>query len=101
MEKRNVCDMRGMLSFQILCLLEEKDMHGDDIAKLIGERRGTKPTAGTIYPALKDLSNKNLIKGEKQGKLIIYSLTHDGKKTVKDAKEYFCRCFGDIFENAK
>lgn len=95
------CDMRGMLSFQILCMLAEKDMHGEELAEAIGEKRGSKPKAGTIYPALKDLSTKGMIKGEKDGKVIVYSLTSDGKKTVKDAKDYFCRCFGDIFESHK
>ena len=95
------CDMRGMLSFQILWLLSKKPMHGEQIAKEIGNRRGEKPTAGTIYPALKDLNSKGLIKGEKKGKMITYALTSEGRSTVKYAREYFCRCFGEIFENRK
>jgi DNA-binding PadR family transcriptional regulator len=50
---------------------------------------------------LKDLKNKGLITGEKNGKVIIYSLTPDGKRTMKFATEYFCRAFGDIFEKAR
>lgn len=101
MEKKYECDMRGMLSFSILNMLDDKPMHGEEIAEEIGQRRGTKPKAGTIYPALKDLKEKGLIKGEKTGKVIVYSLTADGQKTVKYATEYFCKCFGDIFEKAK
>jgi len=93
------CDMRGMLSFQILFLLSKRSMHGEQLAGEIGKRRGEKPKAGTIYPALKNLKQKGLIKGEKRGKIIIYSLTKDGNNTVKYAKEYFCRAFGDIFES--
>ncbi len=93
------CDMRGMLSFQILWTLSKKSMHGEQIAVEIGKRRGGKPKAGTIYPALKDMKKKGLIKGEKKGKIIVYSLTPEGRSTVKYAREYFCRCFGDIFEN--
>ena len=74
-------------------------MHGEEIAREIGKRRGEKPKAGTIYPALKDLKKKGLIKGEKKGKIIVYSLTSEGKKTVKYAREYFCRAFGEIFKN--
>ena len=95
------CDMRGMLSFQILWLLSKEKLCGDDLAEKIGKKRGEKPKAGTIYPALKELRNKGLIKGEKKGKVIIYALTPEGKKTVKFAEEYFYRCFGDIFENYK
>ena len=91
------CDMRGMLSFQILFLLSKKSMYGDEIAEELGKRRGEKPKAGTIYPALKDLKNKKLILGKKKGKLIVYSLTSEGKQTVKYSKAYFIRCFGDVF----
>ena len=93
------CDMRGMLSFQILYLLSKKSMHGDEIAEEIGKRRGEKPKAGTIYPALKDLKEKKLINGEKKGKIIVYSLTADGARTVKYAREYFIKCFGDVFRS--
>jgi len=99
MKYKHACDMRGMLSFYILWLLSKKPMHGDHLAEEIGKKRGEKPKAGTIYPALKDLKSKGLIKGEKKGKIIVYSLTPDGKKAVKYAREYFCRCFGDIFKN--
>ena len=90
------CDMRGMLSFQILWLLSRRNMHGDEIAEEIGRRRGEKPKAGTIYPALKDLKGGKLIQGRKVGKTIVYSLTPKGKIVVKDAKRYFIRCFGEI-----
>lgn len=93
------CDMRGMLSFQILRLLSKKPMHGDELADEIGKRRGEKPKAGTIYPALKELKNSKLIKGQKRGKIIVYSLTPDGRKTVKTATIYFIRCFGDVFRD--
>ncbi len=90
------CDMRGMLSFQILYLLSKKPMHGDELATEIGRRRGGKPTAGTIYPALRELKEKQLIRGRKEGKLIIYSLTPKGVEVKKASVIYFCKCFGDI-----
>ena len=99
MAKKFGCDMRGMLSFHILFILSKKPMHGEQIAKEIEKRRGEKPKAGTIYPALKDLKSKGFIKGEKKGKTIVYSLTSEGKSTIKYAKEYFCRAFADIFES--
>ena len=101
MENKNGCDMRGMLSFQILFLLSKKSMHGDEIAEEIGKRRGDKPKAGTIYPALKELSKKKLISGQKSGKIIVYSLTPNGKSAIKVATDYFCKCFADVFETKK
>lgn len=93
------CDMRGMLSFQILFLLSKKSMHGEKLAEEIGKRRGEKPKPGTIYPALKDLKENGLIKGKKEGKTIIYSITKEGKTVYKNSRNYFLRCFGDIFIN--
>ena len=95
------CDMRGMLSFFILWLLTKEPMHGQKIAEEIARRRGTKPTPGTIYPALKDLNERGLIKGEKQGKKVIYSLTDEGREGIEEACKYFCKAFGEIFEEYK
>ena len=96
MSGNETCDMRGMLSFQILFLLSKKPMHGEELAQELAKRRGEKPTAGTIYPALKELKNKHFIVGNKDGKLIVYSLTPVGQNTYKQSIIYFQRCFGDI-----
>ncbi|MEW6722741.1 MAG: PadR family transcriptional regulator [Candidatus Micrarchaeota archaeon] len=95
------CDMRGMLSFQILYLLSKKPMHGEELAEELGKRRGEKPKAGTIYPALKELKEKKLILGRKEGKIIVYSLTPEGKEAKKAALAYFCRCYGDIISESR
>ncbi len=100
MRKDYGCDMRGMLSFQILWLLSKRDMHGEELASEIAKRRGEKPKAGTIYPALKELRLKGLIKGKRKGKIIMYSLTQTGRKSVKLSVAYFCRSFGEIFDTA-
>ena len=100
MEQDYGCDMRGMLSFQVMWLLSKKPMHGDELANEIAKRRGNKPKAGTIYPALKELKDRKMIRGEKKGKTIVYSLTPEGKRDVKRAVGYFCRSFGEIFEEA-
>lgn len=90
------CDMRGLLSFQVLYLLSKKPMHGEELAKEIEKRRGEKPKAGTIYPALKELSRNGLIKGEKGGRIIIYSITKEGRESLRHAMRYFVRSFRDM-----
>jgi PadR family transcriptional regulator, regulatory protein PadR len=92
------CDMRGMLTFQILWLLSKKRMHGEQIAEEIEKRRGEKPKAGTIYPALKEMKSKKLIDGRRNGKVIVYSITSNGRKSLRIATAYFVRSFGDILE---
>jgi len=86
-----------MLSFLILFLLSKKSMHGQQIAEEIGKRKGVKPSPGTIYPALKALKEMGLIKEKKSGKNIVYTLTDDGKKELKLAKEQFVRTFIGVF----
>jgi DNA-binding PadR family transcriptional regulator len=93
------CDMRGMLSFLILWLLTKKPMFGDEIANEIGRMKGGKPTPGTIYPALKQLKESGAISSKKEGRKVIYSLTEKGKTGAMEALDYFCRAFGEIFED--
>ncbi len=92
------CDMRGMLSFQVMWLLSRRPMHGDELAEEIAKRRGSKPKAGTIYPALKALEESGVISGKKRGNTVVYSLTAEGRRDVKRAVIYFCHSFGEIFE---
>ena len=92
------CDMRGMLSFLILWLLSKKTMYGQELAEEIGKRKGTKPNPGTIYPALKELKKRGLIKSKKEGRVTNYHITEKGRKGIQTACEYFCKAFGEIFQ---
>ncbi len=95
------CDMRGMFSFQILWLLSKRKMSGEEIAREIAKRRGEKPKAGTLYPALKELRMANMVNGVRSGRTITYSLTAHGRICLRHALTYFCRSFGDVFNDAK
>jgi PadR family transcriptional regulator, regulatory protein PadR len=98
--------MRGMLGFLILFLLSKEPMHGQALADEIAKRKGEKPSPGTIYPALKNLREAGFIKereegeGEdknKDGKVIVYSLTPRGVGALKVAKRRFTRTFLGVF----
>lgn len=89
------CDMKGFLSYLILWILSKKSMNGSGIAKELKKRRGTKPSPGTIYPALKELKEKGLITADKDK---TYSLTKKGKKELKSACDFFCKTFYDMKE---
>ncbi|TFH00009.1 PadR family transcriptional regulator [Candidatus Thorarchaeota archaeon] len=93
--------MRGLLTFQILWELDKEEMNGQQIAEKIAIRRGTKPTPGTIYPALKELKNGGLIEGEKVGRQIVYHLTPEGENGLAQSSRYFLQAFGDIAEDVK
>lgn len=89
--------MRGMLSFLILFLLEKKPMHGQALADEIKQRKGCRPSPGTLYPALKTLKEEQLIKEIRKGRSIILSLTPKGRKVLQVAKKKFYQAFKDIF----
>ena len=97
-ETPDCCDMRGMLSFYILWLLSKGPMNGQVISEELGKRRGTQPTPGTLYPALKELRAKGLVEMEREGRKTIYTLSENGKKGLEKACEYFCSAFGEIFK---
>jgi DNA-binding PadR family transcriptional regulator len=92
---------RGFLNFQILWELDKEELNGQQIAERIAKRRGTKPTPGTIYPALKELKSGNYIEGVKEGREIVYHLTKKGDEALLDASKYFHQAFGDIAEDVK
>ena len=93
------CDMRGMLGFLILFLLSKKAKHGQEIADEVAWRKGEKPSAGTIYPALKNLREMGFISSddEKEGKTITYTLTERGKNALRISKRRFIRTFLGVF----
>ena len=90
--------MRGMLGFLILFLLSRRPMNGQEIADEIADRKGERPSPGTVYPALKNLRLMGFISiEEKEGKAISYCLTERGKNALKVAKRKFTRTFLGVF----
>lgn len=90
-------EMRGFLSFFILHELNRAQLSGDELAKLIGERRSGTLTPGTIYPALKRLRRQKLVQYRRKGRKKVYFLTDKGKFEIKAL--YFV--FGDLFYGLK
>lgn len=99
LDDNQCCDMRGLLGFLILFLLSKKSMYGQDIANEIAKRKGEKPSPGTIYPALKSLKDSGFLEEQKEGKIIIYTLTKKGKKALEIAKRKFSRTFLGVLES--
>jgi PadR family transcriptional regulator, regulatory protein PadR len=89
------CDMKGFLSFLILWSLSKEPLTGAALAGEFAKRKGTKPSPGTIYPALKDLKEKGLIQANETKE---YSLTAKGKKELNKSLEVFTTMFSDFGE---
>ncbi len=89
------CEMKGFLSFLIMWFVKKKPMSGTEIALEIEKRKGTKPSPGTIYPALKDLKDKELLSIDKEKR---YSLTKKGEKELETHLNMFFKTFCDVDE---
>jgi PadR family transcriptional regulator, regulatory protein PadR len=89
------CDMKGFLSYLILWNLRKKNMTGAEITIELEKRKGSKPSPGTIYPALKELKEKGLIASDASK---TYSLTKKGRDELNKACSVFCRIFYDMGE---
>jgi DNA-binding PadR family transcriptional regulator len=82
---------KGYIRIATLILLSKKPHHGYEIMKEIKERtRGFwKPTAGGMYPILKDLQKSGYIQGEWDAKTRrrkrIYEVTESGRAVLKRA----------------
>jgi DNA-binding PadR family transcriptional regulator len=85
--------MKGYLSFLILWILKKDGLSGAEISRELQKRRGSKPSPGTIYPALKDLNEKGLISLNADKK---YSLTRKGERELQTACGIFCKTFYDM-----
>ena len=91
--------MKGFLSFLVLHLISKNEMSGDEIRKEIEQRKGCLPSAGTVYPVLKDLKLKGLIEDVGVGKKVKkYRITSEGKKEMKIVAKEFVGMFYDVSE---
>ena len=80
---------RGSTEVLILALLEERDRHGYDLARLIDERSGGAISfhAASLYPTLYRMEEKDLIEGRwiekaSQRRRRYYRLTAAGRKAL-------------------
>ena len=82
---------KGYIRIGVLILLNKKPSHGYEIMKEIKDRTGGfwKPTAGGVYPILRDLEKTGYIEGEwhKQNNRNIktYRITEKGKNILRNA----------------
>jgi DNA-binding PadR family transcriptional regulator len=82
---------KGIIRMGVLILLNKKPSHGYEIMKEINNRtKGFwQPTAGGVYPILRDLEKSGYIEGEwqtqKNRKVKVYKITHSGELILRRA----------------
>jgi len=94
-------ELKGFLSFFILHELGGTPLAGDELARIIGDRRNGMLTPGTIYPALKRLRRQKLVSYRRIGRKKVYSLTDQGKKELKALYSVFSEFFTGLKSKIK
>lgn len=99
---------RGSTALLILALLEERERHGYDVARLIQERSGGEIAfhVASLYPSLYRMEDKGLIEGrwvEKSGqrRRRYYRLTAAGRKTLAAQRSVWESFFDALSRIAK
>ena len=77
---------RGFVQIAILHLLKEESMHGYQIMKELEERShgAYSASAGTVYPALQELVDQQLIQLENDLDKKVYSISEEGKHRIEE-----------------
>jgi DNA-binding PadR family transcriptional regulator len=82
---------KGIIRMGVLILINKKPSHGYEIMKEINSRtKGFwQPTAGGVYPILRDLEKSEYIKGQwqtqKNRRLRVYQITESGEQILRKA----------------
>jgi DNA-binding PadR family transcriptional regulator len=70
---------RGDVKYLVLELLAEGPRHGYDIIKGIEERRGVRPSAGSVYPTLQLLEDGGFVTSDQIDGKRVYTITDSGR----------------------
>ena len=89
------------LKFIVIQLLKEKPYSGYDLMKAIHENSGWKPSPGSMYPVLDNLSKMKLVAVKISGKKKMYSLTEKGRKEAKEISSTTGKMVEDITKNIR
>jgi DNA-binding PadR family transcriptional regulator len=75
---------RGDVKYLVLELLAEGPRHGYDIIKGIEERRGVRPSAGSVYPTLQLLEDGGFVTSDQIDGKRVYTITDSGRALLAD-----------------
>lgn len=75
--------IRGYLRHLVLAALKAGPLTGYDLMNRLGERLGSKPSPGSIYPVLAELEKDQLISAKVDGRKRVYSLTSKGAEEIE------------------
>jgi DNA-binding PadR family transcriptional regulator len=78
---------RGSVKYDILSILWDGPRHGYDIMLTIEEKRGFRPSPGSIYPALQMLEEGDFLTGQDIDGKRVYTITDKGSELLAKHRE--------------
>ena len=75
---------RGDLKYAILAILKDGPRHGYDIMLEMEQRRGMRPSPGSIYPALQFLEEGEYVTGAERDGKRVYTITDKGRTLLAE-----------------
>lgn len=78
---------RGSVKYDVLAILTEGPRHGYEIMLAIEERRGFRPSPGSIYPALQMLDDGDFVSSSEVDGKRVYTITDKGAELLRTYRE--------------
>jgi DNA-binding PadR family transcriptional regulator len=78
---------RGSIKYDILEILWDGPRHGYDLMLTIEEKRGFRPSPGSIYPALQMLEEGDFLTGQDVAGKRVYTITDTGSELLAKHRE--------------
>jgi len=78
---------RGSVKYEILSVLAEGPRHGYEIMLAIEEKRGVRPSPGSIYPALQMLEDEDYVTGREVDGKRVYAIAPKGADLLAKHRE--------------
>ena len=75
---------RGDVKYLVLELLAQGPKHGYEIIRAIEERRGVRPSAGSVYPTLQMLEDGGFVTAEQIDGKRVYTITDAGRAMLNE-----------------
>ncbi len=84
--RRGAFVRRGEVRSLILTALKDRPMHGYELIQELEAQSGGRwrPSAGSVYPTLQQLSDEGLVSGEDVEGRRVYTLTEEGRKAAAE-----------------
>lgn len=78
---------RGSVKYDVLGILAEGPRHGYEIMLAIEEKRGFRPSPGSIYPALQMLDDGDFVSSKEVDGKRIYTITDNGRDMLQTHRD--------------